>query len=173
MMRLLIPLGLLGLLGILALVIIYIIRPNYQVKHISTTYIWKMSLKYRKRKLPTSTLRNILLFLCQVFILTAIAGILAKPAIVYERSVDKTDIVAIVDSSASMYAQSEGRTRFQRAIDATVESAEEAIAAGGYASVILADDSPAYIAKRVSAKNFRTTLTLARTGARISTRRSF
>ena len=40
-MTLLTPLGLLGLLGIVALIIIYIIRPNYQQKFVSTTFVWK------------------------------------------------------------------------------------------------------------------------------------
>ena len=49
-MSLLVPLGLLGLLGIIALIIIYIIKPNYQNKFISSTFIWKLSLKYKKKK---------------------------------------------------------------------------------------------------------------------------
>ena len=46
-MTLLTPLGLLGLIGIIVLIIIYIIKPNYQQKFISSTYVWKLSLKYR------------------------------------------------------------------------------------------------------------------------------
>ena len=59
----LVPLGFLGLLGIIALIVIYIIKPNYQNKFISSTYVWKLSLKYKKKKLPINTLRNILLFI--------------------------------------------------------------------------------------------------------------
>ena len=78
-MTLLTPLGLLGLLGIVALIIIYIIRPNYQQKFVSTTFVWKLSLKYRKRKIPISKLRNILIIICQILILTGCAFILAQP----------------------------------------------------------------------------------------------
>jgi len=49
-MKLLTPLGLLGLIGVVALIIIYLIRPNYQQKYISSTYIWKLSLKYKKEE---------------------------------------------------------------------------------------------------------------------------
>lgn len=49
-MKLLTPLGLLGLIGVVALIIIYLIRPNYQQKYISSTYIWKLSLKYKRRE---------------------------------------------------------------------------------------------------------------------------
>ena len=39
MMELLLPLGLLGLLGIVILIIIYILKPNYQQKVVSSTYV--------------------------------------------------------------------------------------------------------------------------------------
>ena len=67
-MSLLYPLGLIALIGIIVLIIIYIIKPNYQTKFVSSTFVWKLSLKYRKKKLPTSRLRNILLIICQVLI---------------------------------------------------------------------------------------------------------
>ena len=75
------PLGFLGLIGLIILIIIYIIKPNYQQKFISTTFVWKLSLKYRKKKLPMSKLRDILLFICQVLIITSMAMILAQPFI--------------------------------------------------------------------------------------------
>ena len=46
------PLGFLGLIGLIILLIIYIIKPNYQNKYISSTFVWKLSLKYRKKKMP-------------------------------------------------------------------------------------------------------------------------
>ena len=64
-MSLLIPLGLLGLLGIVALIIIYIIKPNYQQKYITSTYVWQLAKKYRKKKIPLNRLRDILLIVCQ------------------------------------------------------------------------------------------------------------
>ena len=67
-MTLLAPLGLLGLLGIVALIVIYILRPNYQQKFISTTFVWKLSLKYKKKRIPISKLRNFLIILCQILI---------------------------------------------------------------------------------------------------------
>ena len=49
-MNLLLPLGLLALLSLVVLLIIYLLKPNYQQKMISSTFVWKLSLKYRKRK---------------------------------------------------------------------------------------------------------------------------
>ena len=67
-MSFLLPLGFLGLLAIGALILIYIIKPNYQQKFVSSTYVWKLSLKYRKKSIPINRFRNILIFLCQLLI---------------------------------------------------------------------------------------------------------
>lgn len=157
MMKLLIPLGLLGLIGILALILIYIIKPNYQTHHISTTFVWKLSLKYKKKRLPTSRVRNIILFICQLLILASIALILAQPAIVHTNQTDIIDVIAIIDSSASMNAGDETDTRFQRAVEEAEKRSSDTIGAGGYVSVILADANPYYLARRLS-KNERNTL---------------
>ena len=79
------PLGFLGLLGLVALIIIYIIKPNYQNKIISSTFIWKLSLKLRKKQIPISKLRNIILFICQVLAICAFTFILARPVIAAEK----------------------------------------------------------------------------------------
>lgn len=153
-MTFLIPLGLLGLLSILALIIIYIIRPNYQQKHISSTFVWKLSLKYKRKKLPTSKLRNILIFLCQVLILTSIAGILAMPVILKQEPPADTEIVAVIDSSASMYARSEdGATRYQRALEDVVKQVNTVTDGGGVISVIIAGEEPEVLGRKVSLKD--------------------
>lgn len=153
MMTILIPLGLLGLLGILALILIYVIKPNYQVKHVPSTYVWKLSLKYRKKKLPTSRLRNILLFLCQILILIAIALILAQPAMVYTNATGELDAIAIIDSSASMNAGMGEDIRFLRAVEKAEALSDETLGRDGYMTVIIADAKPYFLARRVSRKN--------------------
>ena len=110
------PLGFLGALGIVALIIIYIIKPNFQNKLISSTFVWKLSLKYRKKKIPTSTLRNILIFICQVLILSAATFILAQPFIKSNKGEETTESVIIIDASASMLSSTAGSTRLERAI---------------------------------------------------------
>ncbi len=150
MMQLLIPLGLLGLLSIVALIIIYVIRPNYLVKHINSTYIWKLSMKYKKRRVPTSTIRNILLFLCQLLILIAMTFILTQPSVVFEQAGNMDDYIAIIDSSTSMYTESSGETRFNRAVSSVRGESARVFSQGGRVSVIIADDDPAYLRERVS-----------------------
>ncbi len=150
---LLIPLGLLGLLTIPVLILIYIIKPNYQVKHVSSTYVWQLSLKYRKKRIPVNKLRNILIFICQLLILTAMALILSRPALVYNRNTDRSDVIAIIDSSASMYTQSNGETRFHRAVGDVAELSDSTFSADGAMSVILADETPEFLATRIDRRN--------------------
>ena len=96
-MKLLTPLGLLGLIGIIILIIIYIIKPNYQQKMISSTYVWKLSLKYRKKKLPTSRLRDILLIIMQILAVTACSLILAQPSQILRIASENPEVVVIVN----------------------------------------------------------------------------
>ena len=138
-MDLLVPIGLLGLIGLLILLIIYILKPNYQQKFVSSTYIWKLSLKYRKKKIPINKLRNVLILLCQVLICIAAALILSKPAVVAETSVGQNEKIIIVDASASMLASCESSddTRFDRALKKTREIADETLKDNGTVTVIL------------------------------------
>lgn len=151
-LELLVPLGLIGLLGVVALIIIYLIRPNYMSMHISSTYVWKLSLRYRKKRLPTSRVRNILIFICQVLILTLIAGILSMPVLAYH-SAERLDVIAIIDSSASMYAQSDGETRYSRAIRGIRDLSREVFEEGGNIFILLADGDPDFLEGRFSPDN--------------------
>ena len=148
-MTLLIPLGLLGLLSIIALIVIYIIKPNYQHKEVTSTYIWKLSLKYRKRRFPTSKLRNIFLIICQVLALIAGALIMSQPIIRDEKGALDREVIAIIDASASMRTENEnGVTRFERAVDEVIDLSNRTITGGGYMSVILSNGNDNFIAQR-------------------------
>jgi len=144
-MTLLTPLGLLGLIGIIALIIIYIIKPNYQQKFVSSTYVWQLSLKYRKKRIPTSRLRNLLLFLCQVLFLATCAAILARPNLIIESAIKEPEVIMILDASASMRAKVDGETRFARAVEEAALLASDTLEENGYVSLILANEQPAYL----------------------------
>ena len=144
-MSFLTPLGLLGLLGIIILIIIYIIKPNYQQKIISSTFFWKLILKFRKKKLPTSRLRDIILIICQILIVTACSLILAHPVKILKIVSDKPEVIAIVDASASMKTTTNGVTRYQRAVSATRDLANSVLDSDGRISVIVADAEPSFL----------------------------
>ncbi|MBR4835847.1 MAG: BatA domain-containing protein, partial [Clostridia bacterium] len=115
-MSLLTPIGLLGLIGLIILIIIYIIKPNYQNKFISSTYVWQLSLKFQKKKIPLSNIRNILIFICQVLAIVSCALILTQPFIQAEKEETVKEKIVIIDASASMLTKTDGVTRFERAI---------------------------------------------------------
>ena len=158
-MTLLNSLGLLGLLGIVVLIIIYIIKPNYQQKFVSSTFIWKLSLKYRKKKIPTSKLRNFLLILCQILILTACALILAKPVQVLSQPVQEKEVIIILDSSASMRTALEEETRFEKAVSEIIDFSEDIFRQNGLVSVVLADAESGFLTNETgfSAQRLQTT----------------
>lgn len=149
-MSLIIPLGLLGLLSVIALILIYIIKPNYQQKRISSTYIWKLSLKYKKKRIPISRLSQLLIFICQLLVLVLCALLLAKPAILEERANYKDESVVIIDASASMMVSEGGESRFERAVAEVKDLAENIMENDGVISVIVANGEAYFLAQRSS-----------------------
>ncbi|MBQ8380422.1 MAG: VWA domain-containing protein [Clostridia bacterium] len=145
------PLGFLGFIGLIILLIIYIIKPNYQNKYISSTFVWKLSLKYRKKRMPLSKLRNIILIICQVLIVTACAFILAQPYIDGEDENAAKEKVLIIDASASMFSELEGETRFERAVAQVEATATEVMSEGSVVTVILAGREASLICQRADA----------------------
>ena len=146
------PLGFLGLIGIIVLILIWILKPNFQQKFISSTYVWELSLKYKKKKIPINKLRNILLFLCQMLIISTCAFILARPVIEEQQAPLVIDRVAIIDASANMRTAYDQESRFERAVFETQTLAEETCEEGGYITVIFAGMEATYIAQRVDAE---------------------
>lgn len=150
MMQLLVPLGLLGLLGIAVLIIIYILKPNYQQKVVSSTHVWKLSLKYRRKRIPINRLLSLLILICQILIVTACAFILAQPALVTGEAESSNERVIVIDSSANMLVASDGATRYERAVEQARELTASTLAqSDGIVTVILATDEPEYLFRRL------------------------
>ena len=113
------PLGFLGLISILALIIIYIIKPNYENKFISSTFVWKLSLKYKKNKLPINKLRNVILFICQVLALTAASLIIAQPFLDNGESV-ASEISGVVNDTYLTIQGTPGTASYGMVVDLAV-----------------------------------------------------
>ncbi len=152
------PLGFLGLLGIAVLILIYLLKPNYQQKIVSSTYVWKLSLKYRRKSLPISRFRNILLLLCQLLIITACAFMLAQPFIRADVASAQREEIFILDSSADMHAAYNKETRYERAVALMRDRAEEIFGSGGVVSVIVAGKEASFLAERYGAESGETLL---------------
>lgn len=154
-MKLLIPLGLLGLLGLIALILIYILKPNFQQKMVSSTFIWKLSLKYKKKRVPISRFRNILILICQILIVCSAALILSWPALVTDNTISYDEKIIIIDASANMLAQQDGTSRLDRAIEQAESDVEDVFAKDGYATVIVAGRKASYLVAQHMEKTYR------------------
>ncbi len=135
-MKLLLPIGLIALISLVALIVIYLLRPNYQNKMISSTFVWKLSLKYKKKRIPISKLRNILILLCQIFILSIAAFIISKPVTIIEKQKKDAETIIVIDASSSMLAKNDGSTRFERAKTKIKELSDEVFEKNGVVSLI-------------------------------------
>lgn len=158
-MKLLNPAGLWLLLGIPVLIIIYLIKAQHEDQAVSSTFIWKLSSRFMKKRQPMQKLRKILLLILQTLIVLTVAVLAARPAVI---SGDCCDYIAIIDGSASMQTvDEEGRSRFHRAVEQVDELAEK-IYDGHTLSVIIASDTATRIAERsVSVNEVRLALKVA------------
>lgn len=144
------PLGFLGLIGLIVWFIIYIIKPNYQHKIISSVYVWIKSLKYKKKRIPLNKIRNILLILCQILTIIGVSCIIAQPFINMDNSKSEGDSIIIVDASASMHAEVSNQKRFERAVDAALVEANEALDNDRSVTVILASNEASFMVQQAT-----------------------
>lgn len=152
-MELLAPLGLIGLIGIPLLILIYIIKPKYHERTISSTYVWKLSQKYRKRKNPFDKITQSLLLIIQIIVIGIITMLVTQPFFV-DKQEKADEQVFVLDASASMNAKDgNGVTRYEKAIDKITEELKNT-PDDMKTTVIFADSEPYYLAERESDKNY-------------------
>ncbi|MBR4863110.1 MAG: BatA domain-containing protein [Oscillospiraceae bacterium] len=144
-MRFMNPAGLWLLLGVPVLIIIYLIKAQHEDRPVSSTFIWKLSSRFMKKRLPVQRIKKLLAFLLQLLLIVGISLMVARPAFNNGKS---RDYIAIVDASASMQTKDEnGTTRFDRALEEAEELAKE-IDKGHTVSIILAGDKPSWLLQR-------------------------
>lgn len=151
-MKWLAPLGFLGLLGLLVLLLIYLIKPNFQKKAVSSTYVWKLSLKLKKRKNPVNRLQDVLLLICQIVAILSFTLVMAQPVLHDFSDENTVRKIAVIDASAAMRAEYEGETRFERAVNEVRALAEDAVNKEGEITVILAGEKAEFVAVRTNKK---------------------
>ena len=128
------PLGLLGLIGVPIIIIIYIIKSRYVQKPVASTFIWKRSLKYVKRKIPLSVILSLLLIL-QILTVVAASLAISRPTV---KPLKSNETIYILDASASMQNTMDGQSRFEIAKEYILTEAEN-IGNNSRVSVIFAD----------------------------------
>jgi len=143
--------GLFGFLGLLALIIIYILKPKYQDKTLSSTYIWKLSLKYRRLKTPFDWLKSSLLFILQVLIITTLAILMMKPN--YLLNTVSGEKIVIIDASASMFKEDSRGSYFENAKSEIIKLAEKTTPKDRF-TVIVANNNPVYAVRRADSIDY-------------------
>ena len=117
------PAGLWLLLGIPVLIAIWLIRPQHENRRVSSSYIWRLSDRFMKRRLPLSFLERWLVFVLQLLLVTGGAFLAARPVL---SGGSRADYLVILDASASMRTVTEsGLTRYDAAVDRILALAKE------------------------------------------------
>ena len=143
------PAGLWLLLGVPVLILVYLIRVRHEDRPVSSTFIWKLSSRFMKKRLPVQQIKKFLTFLLQLLIIVTVALLAARPAII---SGPSCDYIAIIDGSASMQnADDTGKTRFQYALE-EVETLAVQAERGHTVSVLVANNAPSWLIKNSTSK---------------------
>ncbi|MBP5593591.1 MAG: VWA domain-containing protein [Clostridia bacterium] len=138
MMNLLTPFGMFALFGILVIIIIYIIKSRYEEHSVSSTYIWQLSKRFAKGRIPLSSFNRILALILLISMFILLAFILSSPLFMFEGGA--TEYVLMIDGSCSMQMiDEEGVTRFERAKEKITELTEE-MESGSIVHVIYVGD---------------------------------
>ena len=143
------PAGLWLLLGIPVLILIYLIRSQHEDRPVSSTFIWKLSSRFMKKRLPVQRIKKILTFLLQLALIIAISLLAARP-IIYDGKI--CDYIAVIDASASMQTVDEtGTSRFSYALK-EVEKLSKKTDYGHSISVIVAGDTASWLIKEATSE---------------------
>ncbi len=114
-MRFLYPVGLLGLIGIPILIIIYLIKNRYTEQTVASTFLWRLSERFLKRRNPLSKITGIISLILQLLLVATLSLALAHPIVILPGAAH--EYCFVIDASASMNMAQDGRTRFELAKD--------------------------------------------------------
>ena len=131
------PLGLLGLIGIPVLIIIYLIKNRYTEQTIASTYLWRLSERFLKRKNPISRVTGIISLILQLLLVTVLSLAVAHPTITLPGAA--REYCFVIDASASMNMQQDGSTRFDLAKEEVRELIDDAKNGSTFTVVVVKD----------------------------------
>ncbi|MBR4742927.1 MAG: BatA and WFA domain-containing protein [Oscillospiraceae bacterium] len=117
------PAGLWLLLGIPVLVLFWLIRPKHENRRVSSSYIWRLSDRFMKSRMPFTLIERWLVFALQLLFVAGGAFLTARPVFAQEA---RADYFVILDASASMHTLTEsGLTRYDAALNMILDLAKE------------------------------------------------
>lgn len=133
------PLGLLALIGIPVIILIYILRNKYNEQTVTSTYIWKLSDKFLKRRNPLSGLTGLISLILQLLMVAVIAFAIARPVFVLPNAA--YNYCFVLDASSSMQMDDGKQTRFETAKDEIEKVIKDSKNGSSYTLVCVADES--------------------------------
>ncbi len=136
-MTFLFPLGLLGLIGVPILILIYIIKSKYAEQTVASTYLWRLSERFLKRKRPVSPLAGLVSLLLQILTVVVISLLVAHPILTVKNAA--YEYCFLLDASGSMQMTEGGVTRYERAKEAIAEKIRQATTGSRYSLITVSD----------------------------------
>ena len=148
-MSFLYPLGLLGLIGIPILIAVYIIKSKYTEQTVASTFLWRLSERFLKRKNPISRVTGIISLILQILAVTIVSLAIAHPVITVSSSAH--EYCFILDASGSMNISEGEDTRFALAKDEISTMIKDATG-GSRFSLICVGDTTRVVFERLEDK---------------------
>ena len=144
-MTFLYPIGLLGLIGVPILIIVYLIKNRYTEQTIASTFLWRLSERFLKRRNPLSRLTGIISLILQLLLVITASFAVAHPIITLPGAA--YEYCFILDGSASMNMTSGGVTRFDLAKDKILEVVRDAKDGSTFTVVLVGEGTELLIEK--------------------------
>ncbi|MDQ3880936.1 MAG: BatA and WFA domain-containing protein, partial [Chloroflexota bacterium] len=133
------PLALIGLLAIPVIVAFYMLRLRRRDRPVSSVFLWAQLIRDVEANAPWQRLRASWLLALQLLIAALVAFAASRPFVEQDARV-ASNLVLVVDTSASMGAVDDGRPRIELAHEAALRVLAE-LPAGGRVTVVAAADS--------------------------------
>ena len=149
-MSFLYPIGLLGLIGVPILIIVYLIKNRYTEQTIASTYLWRLSERFLKRRNPLSKITGIISLLLQLLLVTTLSLAVAHPIITLPGAAH--EYCFIIDASASMNMEHNGKSRFELAKEEITEVIDDAKNGSTFTLVLVGDSTEVIIEKSDSSE---------------------
>lgn len=149
--------GLLSLLAIPLLIAIYFILHKYREKTITSTYIWHISDRFERKKIPLSKINQPWILLLQILLIVVFSLALSKPIIRTQNSAEK--MCFLLDDSGSMNIVENNKTRFELAKDKITEIVKQSKDGCSYSIILSSNDGRVVLEETENRDNVYKTLT--------------
>ena len=133
------PLGLVGLVLIPVLILIYIIKNKYTEKTVSSTYLWTLSERFIKRRIPINRIVGLISLILQILAVIIISFCLTQPSLIIPAAAN--DYCFILDGTGSMSTRTGESTRFDEGKKKIAEIIDGSMKGSSFSLVYIGGDT--------------------------------